>query len=176
MFCLYLIGVSRFFTLFTMRPSRSIDIPYIVYWSDGLGGREFDHQSRNGEWGICQRKLPAGPGIWPIFSNNRGLPGRMLAVGIDLYITREERYISCSNGYIYHVHDCQSHSNKNNSNNNNNNKTQMTITIKILITIIKILIIFKYKLDDFGVSSNLIGSLSLANKQLFSTIEVISGP
>ena len=39
-----------------------------VYWSDGLEGRTFDHHRRNGGRGICQQKLPAGPGIWTIFS------------------------------------------------------------------------------------------------------------
>ena len=57
-----------------------------VYWSDGLGGREFDYHSRNGGLGICQQKLLAGPGIcqqkllagpgiWTIFSNARAMPG-----------------------------------------------------------------------------------------------------
>ena len=46
-----------------------------VYWWEGLGGRAFDHHSRNGGRGICQQKLPAGPGICPIVSNTRGLPG-----------------------------------------------------------------------------------------------------
>ena len=46
-----------------------------VYWSDGLEGRAFDHHRRNGGRGICQQKLPAGPGIWMIFSNVRGMPG-----------------------------------------------------------------------------------------------------
>ena len=56
-------------------------------------GRAFGHHSRNGGGrGICQQKLPAGPGICPIFSNARGLPGGlpggMLAAGIDSHITR----------------------------------------------------------------------------------------
>ena len=37
-----------------------------------LGGRAFDHHRRNGGRGICQQKLPAGPGIWTIFLNARG--------------------------------------------------------------------------------------------------------
>ena len=61
-----------------------------VYWSDGLEGRAFDHHRRNGGRGICQEKLPAGPGIWTIFLNARGmpgdLPGGMLAPGIDSHI------------------------------------------------------------------------------------------
>ena len=38
-----------------------------IYWSDGVGERAFDCHSRNVERGICQRKMPAGPGIWPFF-------------------------------------------------------------------------------------------------------------
>ena len=45
-----------------------------VYWSDGLGDQAFDHHSRNEGRGNCQQKLPAGPGICPIFSNAQGLP------------------------------------------------------------------------------------------------------
>ena len=33
---------------------------------DWHGGRAFGRHSRNGGRGICQQKLPAGPGIWPI--------------------------------------------------------------------------------------------------------------
>ena len=33
----------------------------------GMRGRAFDHHSRNGGRGICQRKLPAGLGICPFF-------------------------------------------------------------------------------------------------------------
>ena len=47
-----------------------------VYWSDGLEGRAFDHHRRNGGRGICQQKLPAGPVIWTIFSNARGMLAR----------------------------------------------------------------------------------------------------
>ena len=46
-----------------------------VYWSDGLGGRVFDHHSWNRGRGIWKQQLLAGPGIWPIFSKVRGLPG-----------------------------------------------------------------------------------------------------
>ena len=49
---------------------------FFVYWSDRLRGRAFHHHSKNGGLGICQQKLPAGPGICPIFSKARGLPGR----------------------------------------------------------------------------------------------------
>ena len=82
-------GRSKSVDCVTVRPndcSRSTHISYILYLSDGLGGRAFDHHSRNGERGICKRILPAGPGICPIFSNARGLPGGMLAVGIDSHI------------------------------------------------------------------------------------------
>ena len=36
-----------------------------VYWSDGLGsrGQGIWSSSRNGGRGICQQKLPAGPGM-----------------------------------------------------------------------------------------------------------------
>ena len=60
-----------------------------VYWMDGIGGRAFDHHSRNGRGGegvICQQKMPAGPGISPSFSNAWGLPRGMLAAGIDSHI------------------------------------------------------------------------------------------
>ena len=53
-----------------------------AYWSDGLEGRAFDHHRGNGGRGICQQKLPAGPGIWTIFSNARG----MLAARIDSHV------------------------------------------------------------------------------------------
>ena len=60
-----------------------------VYWSDGLG-----HMTiivGTGVQGICQQKMPARPGISPIFSNAWGLPGAwgMLAAGIDLHITKQ---------------------------------------------------------------------------------------
>ena len=59
-----------------------------ISWFDGLGPG-IDHHSRNG--GICQQKLPTGPGIWPVFSNARSFPGvctggGLLATGIDLHI------------------------------------------------------------------------------------------
>ena len=58
-----------------------------------LEGRAFDHHRRNGGRGICQQKLPAGPGIWTIFLNAGGmpggLPGGMLAAGIDSHIIRQ---------------------------------------------------------------------------------------
>ena len=39
--------------------------------------------------GICQLKFPAGPGIWPIFSNARDLPGRFTGGGyLRLELTR----------------------------------------------------------------------------------------
>ena len=81
LFCLCLVEASHFLTLLTMRPydcSRSTLISYIVYWSDGLGYRALDHRSRNGG-DICQRKFPAGRGIWPFLFK---CPG----VGIDLLI------------------------------------------------------------------------------------------
>ena len=44
----------------------------LVYiWSDGLWGQAFDHHGRNRERGICQQKMPAGLGIWPIFQMHR---------------------------------------------------------------------------------------------------------
>ena len=46
-----------------------------VYWSDGLGGRAFDHQSRNEGPGIYQQKLAAGPGIWIFFQMLGVCPG-----------------------------------------------------------------------------------------------------
>ena len=49
---------------FYLMPSRvKMVTNNFVYWSDGLEGRAFDHHSRNGGRGICQQKLPAGPGI-----------------------------------------------------------------------------------------------------------------
>ena len=62
-----------------------------VYWSDGLGSQAFGHHIRNEGRDICQQKLPAGPGIWQIFSSawglHGGLPGGMLAAAIDSHIT-----------------------------------------------------------------------------------------
>ena len=52
-----------------------------------LRGRAFDHHNRNGGQGICQQKLPAGPGIWLIFQ----MPGGMLAAGIDSHIIRSSQ-------------------------------------------------------------------------------------
>ena len=71
------VGVSHFVTCFmqfywaeTVTFNKMATNTF-VYWSDGLGGRAFDHHSRNGERGICQQILPAGPGIWTMFSNSR---------------------------------------------------------------------------------------------------------
>ena len=61
-----------------------------VYWSDELEGQAFDPHRRNGGPGIYQQKLPAGPDIWNFFSNARGLPGGMLAAGIDPHIIAPE--------------------------------------------------------------------------------------
>ena len=48
-----------------------------------LEGQVFDHyRGKGGGKVICQQKLPAAPGICPIFSNARGL----LAAGIDSHI------------------------------------------------------------------------------------------
>ena len=55
-----------------------------VYWSAGLGGRAFGHPNRNGGRGICQQILPVGPSIFQFFF--QGLPGEMLAAGIDSHI------------------------------------------------------------------------------------------
>ena len=52
-----------------------------VYWSDELEGRAFDYHRRNGGRVIYQKKLPAGPGIWGIFSNARGMPGGLPGEG-----------------------------------------------------------------------------------------------
>ena len=59
----------------TPKTPRRNRVNVFVYWSDGLGDRAFDRHSRNGGRGICQRKLLAGPGILPFFSNARRLPG-----------------------------------------------------------------------------------------------------
>ena len=69
-----------------------------VYWSDGLGGRAFDHHSRNGGHGICQQKMPATPGISPFFQMLGVCPGPGDA-GIDLHITKQVSFVcKCQGG------------------------------------------------------------------------------
>ena len=51
----------------------------------GTGGRAFDHRCRNG-----------GRGVLPIFLSARGLPGGMLAAGIDSHITLLYFILTCS--------------------------------------------------------------------------------
>ena len=47
-----------------------------VYWSDGLGGGHLTIIVGTGAGAFAmQQKLPAEPGICPIFSNAWGLPG-----------------------------------------------------------------------------------------------------
>ena len=79
-----------------------------VYWSDGLGDQAFDHHSRNEGRGNCQQKLPAGPGICPIFSNAQGLPREVLAAGIDSHISQtfdpsSVYFLIASNSYRQNV-------------------------------------------------------------------------
>ena len=52
---------------------RLMNILYIVHWSDKLGGPgSWPSYLGTGGRGICQRKLPAELGIWPIFSTAQG--------------------------------------------------------------------------------------------------------
>ena len=64
-----------------------------VNWSDGLGGRAFDHHRRNGGQEICQsEKFARRAGHLTNFFKSPGFVqgfawGGMLMVGIDSHIT-----------------------------------------------------------------------------------------
>ena len=54
----------------------------LVYWSDRLEGRAFDHHRRNGGGAFANKNCPQGRAFEQFFSNVRGIPGG-LPVGRD---------------------------------------------------------------------------------------------
>ena len=59
----------------------------LIFWSDGVGGRAFDHDSRNGGRGICQQNCPQGRAFDQFFQMPGVFPGGgMLTAGIDSHI------------------------------------------------------------------------------------------